>query len=231
MGNPARSRASATTPAANSRRFAAVMGSRRLKFLAATLIAGLTVAIGGAEVAQAQTGSGSPPPDPTVLVGLKAPPLVGPNLTGPGQVDLSSYVGKKPVVVVFWLNTCPHCRRDLPKINAYQRRLGTQAQIISVGLNMPGASGPRGFETPKAAIKTWHLTVPTMLYDANAALNPAPGEWRVAQTPTAYVIDRAGTVNTVLQPDSNGEVTVNEINRALAATDCGCALRSGPGVA
>jgi thiol-disulfide isomerase/thioredoxin len=184
----------------------------------------LTLVTTLAEHAQAQTGGA---PDPTVLVGAKAPSLTGPNIAGPGQVDLAKY-GGKPVVVVFWLNTCPHCRRDLPKINAYQRKLGRQAQIVSVALNRPDVRGPKGFETPAAAVKTLRLTIPTVLYEGAVALNPAPGEWAVAQTPTVYIVDRAGLITTVLQPDSNGEVTVNEINRALAATDCGCALRSGP---
>ena len=184
----------------------------------------LTLAMTLPEHAHAQTGS---TPDPSVLVGAKAPPLAGPNIAGPGQVDLAKYHGK-PVVVVFWLNTCPHCRRDLPKIDAYQRKLGKQAQIIGAALNRPDVRGPKGFETPAAAVKTMHLTIPTVLYDSDAALNPSPGEWSVAQTPTAYIVDQAGLITSVLQPDSNGEVTVSEINRALAATDCGCALRSGP---
>ncbi|HEV2311145.1 MAG TPA: TlpA disulfide reductase family protein [Acidimicrobiia bacterium] len=163
---------------------------------------------------------------------MKAPPLSGRNIAGSGQVDLASYVGKKPVVVVFWLNTCPHCRRDLPKINAYQQKLGKQAQIIGAALTPALSAAPKGFETPAAVIKRLHLTMPTVLYDSHAALNPAPGEWAVAQTPTAYVISSTGTISAVLQPDpSTGEVTVKAINRALAATDCGCALRSGPGVA
>ena len=195
--------------------------------LGAGLLAALVMA--GGDVAQAQTGP--PTPDPSALVGAKAPPLSGPNLTGSGQVDLSSYIGKKPVVVVFWLNTCPHCRRDLPKINAYQRSLGRRAQIIGAALSPALAPAPKGFETPAAVIKRLHLTMPTVLYDSNAALHPAPGEWSVAQTPTAYVISSTGTIAAVLQPDASGQVTVKEINRALAATDCGCALRSGPGVA
>ena len=192
----------------------------------------LTTGLAFSEQAQAQTGNGSPP-DPSVLVGAKAPPLAGPNIAGSGQVDLSRYLGK-PVVVVFWLNTCPHCRRDLPKINAYQRKLGKQVQIIGVALNWTdGTRGPKGFETPAAAIKTLHLTMPTVLYDATAALNPAPGQWAVRETPTAYVISPGGAITAVLRADlnSSGEVTASDINRALAQTNCGCALKSGPGVA
>ena len=168
------------------------------------------------------------PPNPAALTGMKAPSLSGPNLAGKGQVDLTKYLGK-PVVVVFWLNTCPHCQRDLPKINAYQQRLGKHAQIISAAMSS-SMRGRKGFETPQAAIKTMHLTIPTVLYSSNAALNAPPGQWSVSSTPTAYVIDRAGTIRVVLQPDGNGEVTVKAINGALAEIDCGCALKSGPGV-
>jgi hypothetical protein len=90
----------------------------------------------------------------------------------------------------------------------------------------------KGFATPAAAIKTLHLTMPTVLYDATAALNPAPGQWAVRETPTVYVINPGGVITTVLQAnlESSGDIPVSQINRALAQTNCGCALKSGPGV-
>jgi thiol-disulfide isomerase/thioredoxin len=209
-----------------------VDGTRRFAFLSVTIgvavLVGLVGTVGGS--AMAQEGSGpAATPNPTSLVGSPAPPLSGRNLTGSGNVNLASYRGK-PVVVVFWLNTCPHCRRDLPKLNAYQRKLGKHAQIITAAIKNPTAAGPKGFETLAAAVKTLRLTVPTVAYDANAALNPAPGQWVVAATPTAYIISAQGVITAVLQPDTTGNVTVSEVNTGLAATNCGCALRSGPGV-
>jgi thiol-disulfide isomerase/thioredoxin len=189
--------------------------------LIATALAGVTG--GGTKAAFAQSANGSAAANPNVLVGLKPPPLSGPNLAGSGRANLNSYVGK-PIVVVFWLNTCPHCRRDLPKINDYQRKLGKRAQIISVAINRPNVKGPKGFETPAVAAKKLRLTIPTIPFDAATLLSPSPNQWQVAQTPTAFIISSHGVITSVLEPDNRGDVTVSEIQRGLAEAGCGCTI-------
>jgi thiol-disulfide isomerase/thioredoxin len=178
--------------------------------LIATALAGVTG--GGTKAAFAQSANGSAAANPNVLVGLKPPPLSGPNLAGSGRANLNSYVGK-PIVVVFWLNTCPHCRRDLPKINDYQRKLGKRAQIISVAINRPNVKGPKGFETPAVAAKKLRLTIPTIPFDAATLLSP-----------TAFIISSHGVITSVLEPDNRGDVTVSEIQRGLAEAGCGCTI-------
>jgi thiol-disulfide isomerase/thioredoxin len=154
------------------------------------------------------------------LVGHPAPALRGRNLTGSGTFDLSSLAGK-PVAVVFWLNTCPHCRAAMPSINGLQSQLGTSARIVSVAIkpNIGSAKtlkGPPGYETPQAAIKTMRLTIPTVLLTASQTFYARRGHWQVTQTPTAFIVDSHGTVVTALQPDDAGEITVPELQSALA---------------
>jgi len=72
--------------------------------------------------------------------------------------------------------------------------------------------GPKGFETPSAAVKTLHLRLPTIL----VANDVAQTQWRVASTPTAYVIDSSGNITQVLQSADN---LARSIKDALARTN------------
>jgi len=129
------------------------------------------------------------------LIGSAPPVTTGKNLTGKGTLSLTSLLGK-PTAVVFWLHTCPHCRKALPQIN--RLRSGLQGgQVVTAAIDT-GFRGPRGYATPAAAVKTLRLKLPTIL----VADNVAQQEWLVAATPTAYIIDSAGVITQVLQPDS-----------------------------
>jgi len=61
-------------------------------------------------------------------------------------VDLAAtYVGKKPVIVEFWATWCPICEALLPRMEAAQRRYGTQVAfvVVGVGVNQSRASMQR----------------------------------------------------------------------------------------
>jgi thiol-disulfide isomerase/thioredoxin len=138
------------------------------------------------------------------------PTTTGKNLTGNGTLSLSALLGK-PTAVVFWLNSCPHCQKALPAINRMSSSLES-GQVVTAAIDA-GIKGPKGFETPAAAVKTLRLKVPTILVANNVALN----EWHVAATPTAYIIDSGGVITKVLQPKAP-EKLAGDIKRALANT-------------
>lgn len=52
-------------------------------------------------------------------------------------VDLSAYIGRKPVLVQFWATWCPLCSALEPKIQAATRRHGENLDvlIVAVGVN------------------------------------------------------------------------------------------------
>ena len=131
-------------------------------------------------------------PDPNTLIGSNAPALSGKNLTGKGTLDLSSLV-TRPTAVVFWLNSCPHCRKTMPDVNSLGKKIGAHAQIVSAAINA-GLKGPKGYETPKAAAKTMHLTIPTILVSKAQAT-----AWNVGMTPTAYILDSNGVITQVIE--------------------------------
>lgn len=57
-------------------------------------------------------------------------------------VDLSQWIGKRPVLVEFWATWCPICKALFPKMEAAQRRYGDSVAflVVAVGVN----------ETPKS---------------------------------------------------------------------------------
>jgi thiol-disulfide isomerase/thioredoxin len=148
-------------------------------------------------------------PDPTALIGSAAPPATGRNLTGRGTLSLAELLGK-PTAVVFWLNTCPHCRKALPQVNRLKSTL-ENGQVVTAAIDAH-QRGPKGFETPSAAVKTLHLRLPTIL----VANDGAHTQWRVASTPTAYIIDSSGKITQVLQ---NADNLAQSIKDALAQTN------------
>ena len=38
---------------------------------------------------------------------------------GGGEITLSDYRDKKPVILDFWATWCPNCRRDMPKLSGF----------------------------------------------------------------------------------------------------------------
>jgi thiol-disulfide isomerase/thioredoxin len=49
-------------------------------------------------------------------------------------VDLSTYVGKRPVLVEFWATWCPLCKALLPRMEAVHRTYGDRVQFLVVAV-------------------------------------------------------------------------------------------------
>ena len=200
------------------------MPARRLRLrfafaLSATAIA-FVAALGSAEWSGAQGGCstsaktcqapGASTPGPSAVVGSRPPDTTGKNLTGSGTLSLATLLDK-PTAVVFWLNSCPHCQKALPAINRLASGL-EGSQVVTAAIDA-GIKGPKGFETPAAAVKTLRLRLPTIL----VANKVAQDDWHVTTTPIAYVIDSAGVITQVLQPKST-QTFAGDIKRALVKT-------------
>jgi thiol-disulfide isomerase/thioredoxin len=57
------------------------------------------------------------------------------DMTG-ATVNLSRYVGQKPVLVEFWATWCPVCEALLPRMQAAQARYGSQVEFLVVGVGV-----------------------------------------------------------------------------------------------
>jgi thiol-disulfide isomerase/thioredoxin len=151
------------------------------------------VALAG--IVAACSGVGSTPTTATGLVGQPAPALSGESLTGGGSVDLASMKGK-PTVVVFWLNTCPHCQAFVPAFQAVWPQVADDANVLLAGMQHPDPNVPAGpgFETLEAFVATTGLTLPTIRSD----LESATTTWDFDEVPAVYVLDGDHVVQKVL---------------------------------
>jgi thiol-disulfide isomerase/thioredoxin len=154
-------------------------------------------------------GDGDSPENPTPsvlpeqLIGQQMPEATGENLTGTGTSSLSTFKGV-PLVVPIWLNACPDCQKEMPRLQALAGTL-QGVKFVSLAVDDPEAngSGPKGYETPPAFVKTAGLTMPT-LQVPRTELDSAFNLYRI---PTVFLVDSAGVVaKTFVWPFTTAEV-------------------------
>jgi thiol-disulfide isomerase/thioredoxin len=68
-------------------------------------------------------------------LGTVPPPAEVQDMTG-ATVNLSQYVGQKPVLVEFWATWCPTCEALLPRMQAAHTRYGSQVEFLVVGVGV-----------------------------------------------------------------------------------------------
>ncbi len=99
-------------------------------------------------------------------------------------VELKQFLGKKPVLLVFWTTWCPNCIEAIPSLNAlHAGPLAGKVQILGVNY----------LETRKkvaAAAKANRILYPVLL-DENGKVARAYG---VVGIPTYVLIGRTGTI-------------------------------------
>jgi thiol-disulfide isomerase/thioredoxin len=137
------------------------------------------------------------------------PTLIGKNLIGTEPFDLTALRGR-PVAVVFWLNTCPHCQAVMPGVNKLGEDVSPEAVVVAAAIDA-GLRGGKGYQTPAAATKTMRLTIPTALIASSAA-----DQWQVAGTPTGFVLDANGVVTAVVVAETP-KAFVAKIRKSLDA--------------
>ena len=166
-----------------------VSGRARVRMAATLWVLALTMVIAGCG------GGNAAPSAAAALVGNPAPALTGPSLTGDGSLDLASMSGK-PTVVVFWLNTCPHCQAFVPELQRAWPAVADKANILFAGMAHPDSTvkTPAGYETPEAFVATTGLTLPTLRTDWDTAT----AAWKFDTVPAVYVLDAGGVVRKVM---------------------------------
>jgi len=115
--------------------------------------------------------------------GKEAKPFTLKDLEG-RDVSLSDYSGKI-VFLNFWATWCPPCRKEMPSMEALQKKLGSEDFIIlAVATDRKGADLVRPFvEEKKLSIK--------VLIDDRSDVSDAYG---VIALPTTYIIGRDGII-------------------------------------
>jgi peroxiredoxin len=123
-----------------------------------------------------------------------------PDLDG-RPVTLGPFLGKTPVLLVFWATWCPECKAAIPEINALST--GPLAEKLQVfGLDFRESR-----EKVAQAVKARGIRYPVLLDEAGKAARA----YGIVGIPTYVLIDRRGNVA------YRGHVLPGEITRILGS--------------
>lgn len=126
-----------------------------------------------------------PAQDPMGLaVGAKAPSAAVQTLDGK-RVDLSSYLGKGPVVLEFWALWCGNCKELEPQIKSLVAKYAGKVTFIAVAVSVN--ESPDRVKRYAAKYGYTHQVV----FDADGAATDA---YAVPATSYVVVVDRAGKI-------------------------------------
>ena len=119
-----------------------------------------------------------------IAVGAKAPSAKVQTLDG-RQTDLSSYIGKTPVILEFWAFWCPNCKELEPALLSLQKKYGPKVKFVAVAVSVNQTRHRVKAYTTKHRYR--HVT----LFDADGFATEA---YDVPATSYVVVIDARGNV-------------------------------------
>jgi peroxiredoxin len=119
------------------------------------------------------------------LVGDPAPAFALPDLNNK-TVKLAELVGTRPTAVVFWSALCPHCQRELPRLQAYLKANPGKLNIVSV----TRFGNDEHKQATYRFVKEKNITFPVLVDDQG--VNEAYG---VNGIPTWVLVDTLGNVS------------------------------------
>lgn len=138
------------------------------------LLATLTIALPAATRAQ----------DVGLPIGSVAKPVNIEDLDGKA-VDLSTYIGKKPVLLEFWATWCPVCEALSPKLHAASAKYKGKADILTIAVAVN--------ETPRSIKRhmTKHAMPGPVFWDVDGRATRA---YMAPSTSYIVILDRKGRV-------------------------------------
>jgi peroxiredoxin len=104
---------------------------------------------------------------------------------GGGQVSLAQFIGKKPVLLVFWATWCPRCNEEVPVINKMHREPPTSRSLQILALDFMESE-----KKVNAFIKRKQVAYPVLLDRRGRVAR----KYKVVGIPMYILIDRNGKV-------------------------------------
>jgi thiol-disulfide isomerase/thioredoxin len=122
--------------------------------------------------------------DSGIAVGSKAPSATVETLDGT-TAELSSVIGKGPVVIEFWATWCPNCKELEPTMAAAMKKYAGKVTFIGVAVSAN--------QTPRAvqAYADKHLAQMRHFYDRHGK---AVDAYEVPATSFVVIVNKAGQV-------------------------------------
>jgi len=129
--------------------------------------------------------------EPTLGTRSLAPAFSAEKIEGGGRLELASLRGK-PLVLIFFLYTCPHCHHALEFLKAELAKLPEASRPKLIGISVGGTA-----DAVQETLKSDGLDFFPVLVDNDFAMRTAYGV--VAGVPDIFVIDAQGAVVTRVQ--------------------------------
>jgi thiol-disulfide isomerase/thioredoxin len=139
-----------------------------------------------------------------IAVGTVVPTLGALETLGGSSFDLSSVIGKRPVVIEFWATWCPLCKKIEPQLQAARSKYGDR--ITFLGIGVPENQTP---ERQQQYVTERQLSG-TYLFDRD---HVASKVFQVPHTSYVVVLDASGKV--VYTGVGGDQIIDDAIRRAL----------------
>ncbi len=112
-------------------------------------------------------------------------PFYAKTMNGKG-LDMSTIIGQKPVMLVFWASWCPNCKVEMPQINRMYQEFSEKGMEF-IGINV-GFNDSIGRATK--FIRKNDMEFPNIFDAANSITK----QYMVHGVPTVIVADKKGTI-------------------------------------
>jgi thiol-disulfide isomerase/thioredoxin len=136
--------------------------------------------------------------EPSGLRSLLRPGEKAPSFTL-SDIDGKRYsfspVGGKPSLILFWSAFCPLCRELVPSLTSRVRGYGPSIRFVNVNLD-----GKRFSNAVRSFARDYVVGGPILLDDVRGDLFVASDPYGIEKTPTAVLVDAAGTVHAAYAP-------------------------------
>jgi thiol-disulfide isomerase/thioredoxin len=129
--------------------------------------------------------SGDPASDSAI--GLPMPSMTGADFEGK---PVSIVPGGRPMVVLFLAHWCPHCQREVPKVQTYQDQVGFPAGVDFYSVATSNSSSQPNWP-PSAWLAREGWTFPVLVDDQESRAFQAAGR---GAFPYFVFVDSAGNV-------------------------------------
>jgi peroxiredoxin len=170
--------------------------------LGLTVTATLLLASAAAPVAHA-----TPPP----AVGTQAPDFKATNFVTGEKIRLSEQRGK-PVVLTFWATWCPPCKKELPILEALQRKV-TRDKLLVCAISFHESYESYSYLKKAAKANAWSIS---LLDDPNGSIARHYG---IESVPRLFIIGADGTIRAIHA--GYGETSMDDL-----ITDLNAAFRA-----
>ncbi len=122
-----------------------------------------------------------------VEIGTPLPRLSLPDTAGRSH-QLAGLVKGKVAVMVYWSVSCPHCRREMPKLLELNRQMAGNPMVMI----MVNSDGPAMARAVAKYAEIYRLPRPVLLDQGPKDSVPFAEAYDLVVTPTVLVLDKEG---------------------------------------